>query len=123
MNLMQFLQTPAKTEPEPEVQPKPDVTEEVAPAQAEPEPVEVEPEVESVKPEPVKAEPEPAPAEPEPAPAEEPMSADAESAEVKQEEETANGVDVKKEAKDEEMKAVEELSDDGKSKQSDYFMI
>lgn len=115
MNLMQFLQTPAKTEPEPEVQPKPDVTEEVAPAQAEPEPVEVEPEVES-KPEPVKAEPEPAPAE-------EPMSADAESAEVKQEEETANGLDVKKEAKDEEMKAVEELSDDGKTKQSDYFMI
>lgn len=109
------VETPAKTEPEPEVQPKPDVTEEVAPAQAEPEPVEVEPEVES-KPEPVKAEPEPAPAEPEPAPAEEPMSADAESAEVKQEEETANGVDVKEEAKDEEMKAVEELSDDDDKK-------
>lgn len=51
------------------------------------------------------------------------MPADEESAEVKQKEETANGVEVKEEANDEEMKTVEELSDDGKNKQSDYFMI
>lgn len=57
------------------------------------------------------------------APVEEPMPADEESAEVKQKEETANGVEVKEEANDEEMKTVEELSDDGKNKQSDYFMI
>lgn len=62
-------------------------------------------------------------AEQELAPAEEPMPADEESSEVKQKEETANGVEVKEEANDEEMKTVEELSDDGKNKQSDYFMI
>lgn len=106
------VETSEKTEPEPEVQPKPDVTEEVAPAQTEPEPepVEAEPEAES-KPEPVKAEQELAPAE-------EPMPADEESAEVKQKEETANGVEVKEEANDEEMKTVEELSDDDEKKRS-----
>lgn len=57
------------------------------------------------------------------APVEERMPADEESSEVKQKEETANGVEVKEEANDEEMKTVEELSDDGKNKQSDYFMI
>lgn len=57
------------------------------------------------------------------APVEEPMPADEESSEVKQKEETANGVEVKEEANDEEMKTVEELSDDGKNKQSYYFMI
>lgn len=62
-------------------------------------------------------------AEQELAPAEEPMPADEESSEVKQKEETANGVEVKEEANDEEMKTVEELSDDGKNKQSHYFMI
>lgn len=57
------------------------------------------------------------------APVEEPMPEDEESSEVKQKEETANGVEVKEEANDEEMKTVEELSDDGKNKQSHYFMI
>lgn len=44
------------------------------------------------------------------------MLVDAEFVEVKQEEEIVNGVDVKKEVKDEEMKVVEEFLDDGKIK-------
>ncbi|XP_061172506.1 heterogeneous nuclear ribonucleoprotein U-like isoform X2 [Saccostrea echinata] len=100
-------------------EPESDVTEKVAPVQEKVSTTEEAPAQEKsqasepiqAKPESVKAESKTASPEKEPAKAnEEPMATDSEP--VKQEEsQTANGVDVKKEA-DEEMKTVEELSDE-----------